>query len=263
LGVAALLGSIADLLNCLGVGDLGFRIYQRLQAVGPPGPTSAADGLPVPPPYLRVLTTGRADAEAFLGLGRAAAGEFLSLAQAQGVSPSGEDAVLEFGCGCGRVARHIATSTPARVHGCDVEPRLLAWCRENLPGDYRLNSREPPLPYEDGAFALVYALSVFTHMHEPQARVWLQELARVTRPRGLAILTFMDEHTRGAHRLRSELSRHGFAVKREGSEGSNLLCGCFTPEGLAARAAPGWRLSDHVDSRRSVTGQAVAVFRRI
>ena len=255
------LGRLADVLIRLRLGDLAFSAFQRWQALGGRAEPTA-DGPPLPPTYLRVITAGIPEAGSFLHLGRRSAEEFLTLASACGGLPQAADAVLDFACGCGRLARHMAVRTPARLFGCDINPTLVAWCTANLPGTYAVTRRQPPLPYDQGAFALVYAVSLFTHLHEPSARAWLQELARVTRPGGLALLTFNDEHTAAAARLQPELSTRGFAIRYRGREGSNLLNVYFTHEGFAARAAPAWRMLRSLPSTASATEQAVAVLQR-
>ncbi len=250
---------VADALEQVGLSRPVFRIWQRLQALGARGSPNG-DGLPTPPAYLRVLTAGSADADVFLAQGRAAAEEILRLADDAG-PPSTR--VLEFGVGCGRVARWTTRLRPdAAFDGCDIDGRLLDWSKTHLPGRYALTAPEPPLPYPNGAFDLVYALSVFTHMHEPQAKAWLAELARVTRPGGLAILSFLDDRLPQAADVQPRLTRDGFAVRREGEEGSNLLCGYFTADGFAERAAPHWTPLRSLGSDVSATAQAQAVFRR-
>jgi SAM-dependent methyltransferase len=254
-----MLGRVADAVTAVGLGDAGFRLLQRIQALRP----GAEPDFEIPPRYLRVLTAGSADAGSFLRVGRAAAEEFVALARQHGAGFEAGEAVLDFGCGCGRVARHMSELLPqVDLHGCDINPRLVNWCRAHLDGRFELSSLSPPLPYADGRFGWVYSLSVFTHMHEPHAAAWFAELARVTRPGGLALLTFLDDRLPGATSLQPRLSEMGFAVRREGAEGSNLLCGYFTPEGLAARAAPDWTLLDCAPSDRSAAGQAVAVLGR-
>lgn len=248
----------ADALTRVGLGDLAFRAYERLQALG--GDRGAADdGLPLPPPYLRVLTAGAADSRAFLDLGRRAAAEFMALARAHGRAFDDAD-VLEFGSGCGRVARHVLTGSAARLTGTDLDPRLADWCRRNLPGRWLRNGPRPPLDLPAASQDVVYALSVFTHLYDEGARDWLAELARVTRPGGLALLTVFDAENDPS--LAGALAADGFAVRRRGAEGSNLMCGYFSPEGFAARAAPAWTLLEFRPSSAAACGQAVAVLRR-
>lgn len=252
-----LLGRAADALGRLGLGDAGFQLFQRLQALG-----DRTSGKELPPAYFRVLTAGSPDAAAFLHVGAVAARSFVDLAEAHDLPLRPSDRVLDFGCGCGRVAGRLPALTRAQLHGCDVNRRLADWCRAHLAGEFVTTAPEPPLPYPAAWFALVYSVSVFTHMHEPQARAWLAELARVTRPGGLALLTYLDERLPGGAALEPRLSAEGFVVRREGAEGSNLLCGYFTATGLARRAAPHWTLLEHRPSDVSGIGQAIAVLRR-
>jgi SAM-dependent methyltransferase len=104
-------------------------------------------------------------------------------------------AILDFGCGCGRVIRHWA-GLAARVHGVDFNPRPVAWCRRHLPfASFKVNHLRPPLDYEDGQFHL-YALSVFTHLPEELQKPWLRELCRVTAVGGHIILSVHGERYR-------------------------------------------------------------------
>jgi hypothetical protein len=54
-------------------------------------------------------------------------------------------AILDFGVGCGRVARHW-NGLSAEVHGCDYNPVLVEWCKANLPHLRAVTNRlDPPL----------------------------------------------------------------------------------------------------------------------
>ncbi len=55
-------------------------------------------------------------------------------------------------------------------------------------------------PYDDDAFDLVFATSVFTHLVTAEALHYLDEVARVLAPGGRALLTFfvLDERSRAA-----------------------------------------------------------------
>ena len=101
--------------------------------------------------------------------------------------------MMDFGCGCGRVTRHLK-DLPGNVHGSDYNPHLVHWCAEHLPfGEFRTNDAEPPLPYDDDFFDFLYSISIFTHLDEPLQVPWMHELARVVRPGGLLLITVMGE----------------------------------------------------------------------
>jgi SAM-dependent methyltransferase len=98
--------------------------------------------------------------------------------------------VLDFGCGCGRTLRWFQTVLPeARLHGADVRAAAIEWCSANLRGTFVANGTLPPLPFADGSIELTYALSVFSHLSLEQNVAWMRELARVTAPDGLILVS--------------------------------------------------------------------------
>jgi len=100
-----------------------------------------------------------------------------------------EDAtMLDWGCGCGRMFRHIPKEAQARAHGADVDRVNIAWDRENMPfGTFSLLYPSTPFPYEDNTFDLVFGTSVITHLDEKEQFFWLQELNRISR--GIVVLS--------------------------------------------------------------------------
>ncbi|MBI4565311.1 MAG: class I SAM-dependent methyltransferase [Planctomycetes bacterium] len=87
--------------------------------------------------------------------------------------------ILDFGCGCGRLAR-MFKGHPHRVCDSDVDHRHVAWMKENLSYmDVRLNSVRPPIPYADEEFEAIFGISVFTHLNERTQDQFLEELRRV------------------------------------------------------------------------------------
>jgi SAM-dependent methyltransferase len=52
----------------------------------------------------------------------------------------------------------------------------------------------PPLPYENASFDYIYSISVFTHFDKTSFVCWGEELSRVLRPGGLALLTLHGRH---------------------------------------------------------------------
>jgi SAM-dependent methyltransferase len=193
--------------------------------------TGAADGLPIPPDRLIYLVAGTADVAWFLEGGTRGADSIRSILSEADVELSDVRSLLDFGCGCGRVARHWA-GLRAAVHGCDLNPRLVRWCRSHLSfGTFAVNGLDPPLPYGERSFDLAYALSVFTHLDEGRQRAWMAEMHRVIRPGGHLLLT-----THG-RRYRAELGPEeevrfdaGELVVRRGDEPGSNACGAYHPE---------------------------------
>ena len=145
--------------------------------------SSAAAGLPVPPARLRAqVGPAHADAAFFLRTGRTQADLIRSLVREGGSSVEDLEAILDFGCGCGRVLRHWGELPRTRVFGCDIDPRMVQWCDANLPfAVVSVNDLAPPLPYADSAFDLVYAFSVFTHLSVQLQHAWMRDCLRVLR----------------------------------------------------------------------------------
>jgi SAM-dependent methyltransferase len=191
----------------------------------------APDGLPLPPARLIGLVTGTPDVEWFLLGGERAAESIRAALARNGIDPARLHAILDFGCGLGRVLRHLK-DLPAERHGADLNPRLIAWCQRRLGvGRFVVNGLRPPLPYPDGRFDLVYALSVFTHLPEDLQRPWIEELARVLAPGGHLLIT-----THGA-RYREELTPDerrrfdaGALVLRNDDAAGLNVCGAYHPE---------------------------------
>jgi SAM-dependent methyltransferase len=209
----------------------------------------AVDGLPVPPPRLIMRVAGTTDPEWFLESGQLAA-DTISAALRRANRPLADiGALLDFGCGCGRVTRRWATLATTEVHGSDRSAEAIEWCRQNLRfAKFTTNDLEPPAVYPDARFDLIYALSVFTHLPEQLQRGWIDELKRILRPRGLLLLTVHGERYR--ERLTSSEQRRfdaGELVVRwpEGA-GSNLCSAFHPPSYVQERLAAGLDVVDFV-----------------
>jgi SAM-dependent methyltransferase len=174
--------------------------------------------------------------------------------------------VLDWGCGCGRISRHLPRHTDARIVGRDIDPVTVAWSAANLPGDFRLSGLAPPLDLGDGSVDVILAQSVFTHLGEAAQRAWLAELARVLAPGGLLLLSFMDERHHRVDLLgaaRADLDARGFAVTTTALEGTNHMATFQTRDQLAASAAPWFGAAAHRASGDTTLAQAVlALVRR-
>lgn len=98
-------------------------------------------------------------------------------------------AILDWGCGAGRLCRYLTALSPA-VTGIDIDPDNVAACVRLLPQARFLQvDLMPPTPFPAAAFDLVVGLSVLTHLDEPVQDAWLAELQRITRPQALLLLS--------------------------------------------------------------------------
>lgn len=101
--------------------------------------------------------------------------------------------ILDFGCGCGRLAR-MFKGHPHRIAGCDIDQRHIKWIQQSLDYmDARVTSVRPPLPYSDDEFDAVISISIFTHLNENSQDGFLSELRRITQKGGYLFLTVHGE----------------------------------------------------------------------
>jgi SAM-dependent methyltransferase len=134
--------------------------------------------------------------------------------------------ILDFGCGCGRVARQLIQqrTQPDAYLGLDMHRGMIEWCRANLtphapqfefvhhdvgnqffnPGPGKPEAL--PFPAESASFTLVNAISVFTHLTQGQAEHYLAECARVLRPDGVLLATWFLIDRREFPMLQGDMS---------------------------------------------------------
>jgi SAM-dependent methyltransferase len=202
---------------------------------------SSIDGegdLPVPAGALRFLVAGTADLKWFLESGKLGVQTLVDVLARQGQTLDQFKKVLDFGCGCGRVLRHLRGVTRAAIHGSDANPTAIQWCARYLGfAEFRVNALEPPLPYPDRMFDLLYAFSVFTHLTEPLQARWMDELRRVLAPEGLLIVTVHgDKCAEGLPPAdRVEYHKGNLVVREPDVVGTNY-CNAYHPEGYVRSA---------------------------
>lgn len=154
--------------------------------------------VPIPPEGLQVQVLGRAvTAHSFLYGGYMVAEGLKDVLRLLGRPLASFESVLDLGCGCGRVLRWLADESPGpQLYGSDISGEAIAWDRANLPfARFEVNGQKPPLPFPDGAFDLVIAISLVTHLSEGLQRAWLEEIRRVLRPGGVVLISVQNEHT--------------------------------------------------------------------
>jgi SAM-dependent methyltransferase len=100
--------------------------------------------------------------------------------------------LLDWGCGHGRISRHFLENwKESDIWGMDIDGENIAWCKRRFSGGVFVHGPlQPPSPLPRETFDAAFAISVMTHLTADAQKAWLQELARVLKPRGIAILTF-------------------------------------------------------------------------
>jgi SAM-dependent methyltransferase len=192
----------------------------------------ASDNLPIPPTRLIYLVVNSREISWFLQSSKMGQQSILHALQRNGRRMENFEAVLDFGCGCGRIMRHWKSLTGHHLYGTDYNPDLVGWCQRELGGiaEFKRNQLTPPLDYEDEKFDFIYAISVFTHLTEALQYAWMNELTRVLKPGGLLLLTVHGESR--LYQLEPEEQQRFLSgqlvIKHEAAEGTNV-CGAYHP----------------------------------
>jgi SAM-dependent methyltransferase len=126
---------------------------------------------------------------------------------------------LEIGPGAGRWTQALLARA-SRLVLADVSERPLMLCRERFGDDANVNyvlSSGSDLPsVEDGSIEAVWSFDVFVHLAPRDQAAYLEEIARVLAPGGVAVVHHTDGYDRGQlpsrFGWRSPMSRGLFAA---------------------------------------------------
>ena len=142
--------------------------------------------------------------------------------------------ILDWGCGPGRVCRHLPKLLPANVaiHACDYNEDYVNWCSSNIKNvSFKKNQLDPPLPYNDEQMDIVYGLSIFTHLSEIKHTEWVDELLRVLKPGGILFITTHGNITRENLTVKEkELFEEGQLVVRANVKEGHRMYVAYQPE---------------------------------
>lgn len=260
-----LFGYILPLLQRINLLGAAFRIYEIIQIADfrflrrnvKYWGKKAPDGLPIPPAKLRILVAGTPDISGFLNLGKVGADSICGALEKNGIKITDFHAILDFGCGCGRVMRYWKELAGINMFGTDYNSNLIDWCRENLPfAQFDINTLSPPLNYDDEKFDFIYALSVFAHLPEDLQLLWLNELSRVLKPGGyLLITTHGEHHFERLTLIEQEEFKSGQLVTRfQELAGANLCCSYHPPKYVLEKLVIGWDVIDFIPGGSKGTG---------
>jgi SAM-dependent methyltransferase len=176
--------------------------------------------IPMPPVEFQSLVCGPGSEHLFEAAGR---GLRDLLRQHAMLTPGAS--VLDIGCGCGRLARYLLELPIGSYVGFDRHKGMVAWCAQEIGSrdprfrfDYfdlksvytvwddqagAINTETFRFPYADSTFDSIVLGSVFTHMPPGETRQYLDEMARVMRPGGKALLSVFFSPT-GATEVRDD-----------------------------------------------------------
>lgn len=102
-----------------------------------------------------------------------------------------QKAILDFGCGWGRIIRFFLKDLePSKIFGADCYKEMIDICRQqNLNCNFDVIDPMPPILYQDDMFDIIYLYSVFSHLSEQAHLAWLNEFHRILKPGGVCIAT--------------------------------------------------------------------------
>jgi SAM-dependent methyltransferase len=254
------LGLLDICITCfrkIGLLRIVYKVYERHMFNRLPvvKVQTEADGIRIPPPELIFEVAGTLDVEWFLCIGKSMYQSIVDLLEKNGVVIETSSAILEFGCGCGRVLRHWHGVKGPQLYGVDYNARLVRWCQKNLPfARFSRNTLYPPLAFPDEMFNCVYAISVFTHMSEELQTLWMKELGRVIKHGAFLLFTTHGESYRD--KLTPEERRAfdaGNLVVRFGEVSGMNMCCAFHPVTYVQTHLPsGYTIADFIPGAQGV-----------
>ena len=102
-------------------------------------------------------------------------------------------AILDLGCGSGRLAHALPRDMCLDYLGLDVVPELLSYARERSPPAFRFQlNRGFTLPVPDASLDRVVAFSLFTHLRHEESFLYLREAARALKPGGAVVFSYLE-----------------------------------------------------------------------
>ncbi len=170
---------------------------------GQPGGIMASflePSLPIPPQEYVKFVGGH-----FTDVGLNFLGYFIQIV---GLEPA--DKVLDVGCGVGRIAYPLTfyLNSQGGYEGFDIAEKLIEWARSEISSRFpnfnfqvvdiynkmynrqgKIKTLDFVFPHPDKSFDLVVLTSVFTHLQAKEVCHYLDEIARVLKPRGRCLCT--------------------------------------------------------------------------
>lgn len=244
----------------LGLESIAERLYFNAKTASPTVPRrefgyrrgAAEDGYALPPNRLIFDVIACRWAAVYYDSGRLLSDDMASILARNQRPLSSFESILDFGCGCGRIIRHLPGRTDARLHGTDYNADLVDWCQKNLPfAQFEVNQLEPQLPFDDASFDYIYARSVLTHLpHDLQLR-WMTELHRVLRTEGVLYFTMHGRPLAGGltDAQRAQFEKDELVTTYSALAGKNICSTYATRRFVERELLDGFKFLDFVEGR--------------
>lgn len=141
------------------------------------------------PPNYYLYETYKLDYQNYKEDGEVTAKEIIEWTGKYNSAPS---TILEWGCGVGRIIRHIPylVKKDSLIVGVDINTAMIQWNAANIPGvHFQQIDYCPPTLFDNNQFDVVFALSVFTHIEVECQPGWLVEMHRIMCDKGVFLFT--------------------------------------------------------------------------
>ncbi|MEM6674351.1 MAG: class I SAM-dependent methyltransferase [Planctomycetota bacterium] len=220
-GVAT--GRHAGFRGSLALSDVASEEWHELRVVGLSGDRPVAEvtlELPLAfrewptPPAPLMVRVAHLDQPALFKLDGLRSLRDLLYAARRHVDLDDVEAILDWGCGCGRKTLPLTKRLPGReIQGCDVDRDAVDWCAGNVDGArFAVIPTRPPTQYPSSSFDLILGDSIFTHLERDAQLAWLSECSRLLRPGGVLVATVQGERALelvADETTRAETLQHG------------------------------------------------------
>lgn len=224
------------------------------------------DQLPAPPSNLIFLVIRSVWAFEYWNSGLTIIDDLQTHLKSHSINADRFHRILDFGCGCGRLTRHLTRFKNAELFGADYNRDLIDWSSKTLPiAKFSQNNLEPPISFSSEYFDLILARSVFTHLDYQLQYAWFQELHRILQPRGfLYFTTHSGLSTPGIGTdLNHRLNVGGFVSQNPELQGDNKCSVYQTKEWVYHNLANGFSIIDYIPGRHVENlGQDIYIFQR-
>jgi SAM-dependent methyltransferase len=102
-------------------------------------------------------------------------------------------AIYDLACGSGRSAKALRRKRwQGSYKGADIIPALVAYLRESCPGFDAVVHTDLSIASADASLDLVYAWSLFTHLHHEETYIYLDDIHRALKPGGRLVFSFLE-----------------------------------------------------------------------